>query len=134
MSKTLMQMPLPAIQLLLSSDQLQVPSEEFVLYTAQQYKTQQPEYTVADTLHVKEMAKSLSSLVRAPLLSDFALQHAALAVGESGHVMFQHQEQLRLLMTLKRLRAGGCLESELKETSQAPKRNLGIRPMNVKIL
>uniref|UniRef100_A0A383VPG8 BACK domain-containing protein n=1 Tax=Tetradesmus obliquus TaxID=3088 RepID=A0A383VPG8_TETOB len=61
----LLQLPLPAMQLLLSSDQLRVPSEDTVLYTAKQYVQAQ----AGDAAKAAAAKAALAQLVCAPQLS-----------------------------------------------------------------
>eukprot|EP00878_Enallax_costatus_P043293 GHUV01051181.1.p1 GENE.GHUV01051181.1~~GHUV01051181.1.p1 ORF type:complete len:167 (+),score=45.45 GHUV01051181.1:2-502(+) len=74
LSSMLLKLPLTAVHLLLASDQLQVHSEDTVMYTVAQYVTAQPKE------QQQEVSKRLSQLVRAPQLSDFQL--AAQAANE----------------------------------------------------
>lgn len=114
MSSTLMKLPLPAMQLLLSSDELAVPSEDIVLYTAQQYLKNQP----GSVAHTSKVA--LGGLIRAPYLSDFSLQLAAFSKWKSGYIqVFASQYQLRCLMSLKCLESFH-LEPDLKDFDGAP--------------
>lgn len=114
LSDVLLGLPLPAMQLLLSSDELQVPSEDIVLYTAQRYLETQP-HSTADNIKA-----ALAGLVRAPYLSDFALQHAAFSNAQSSRVQLSApQDQLRKLMSLKRIERGP-LESALMDFKEAP--------------
>lgn len=123
LEKLLLKLPLPAMQLLLSSDELQVPSEDVVMYTAQRYATAQEHNfggysssdedadsegdTSSDTEEErakaasKKAAKVLSQLIRAPYLSDFALQHAALGANSKYFLLGELLPQLRQLITLR---------------------------------
>eukprot|EP00775_Hariotina_reticulata_P012385 gene12385-12519_t len=67
MAKVLLTLPLPAMQLLLSSDQLKADSEDTVLYTAQRYMLAQPEQQQGS------VTKGLAPLIRCPLLSGLQL-------------------------------------------------------------
>lgn len=115
---TLMQLPLPAMQLLLSSDKLQVPSEDTVLYTAQQYVESQQGAAAANTA-----AATLLSLVRAPFLSDVAVHIAALPdtnFMRLGEALFA--AQLKSLISLIRLTGGNQPTiADLGRMSGAPK-------------
>uniref|UniRef100_A0A383VEL0 BTB domain-containing protein n=1 Tax=Tetradesmus obliquus TaxID=3088 RepID=A0A383VEL0_TETOB len=74
-------LPRQAMQLLLSSDQLRVPSEDTVLYTAKQYVQAQPATAQAAA------KAALAPLVRAPQLSLFALSCAALPADSSQQLL-----------------------------------------------
>jgi hypothetical protein len=92
----LLALPLPAMQLLLSSDLVRVPSEDTVMYTAMQYVQAQPQPAN------KAAAKAaLAPLIRAPQLSAFALYWAALAASSSQHLLSSYAQQLHGLQFLK---------------------------------
>jgi hypothetical protein len=92
----LLSLPLPAMQLLLSSDQLRVPSEDTVLYTAIQYVQAQTDDAA------KAAAKAaLAQLVRAPLLSELTLSCAALPADSGQQLLGTYAQQLRDLLPLK---------------------------------
>jgi hypothetical protein len=94
----LLQLPLPAMQLLLSSDLVRVPAEDTVLYTALQYWQAQTQ--AAD----KEAAEAvLAPLIRAPQLSEFALSCAALSDRSCWHLLGAYGQQLAYLLSLKRI-------------------------------
>jgi hypothetical protein len=84
------------MQLLLSSDQLLIPSEDTVLYTAKQcVKAQRGKAA-------KAAAKSaLAQLVCAPQLSLFAMRCAALPADSSQQLLGAWDQQLRDLLPLK---------------------------------
>lgn len=115
----LMQLPCPAMQLILSSDDLQVPSEDIVLYTAQQYVTRLP----ADA--GREVAKSaLAGLIRAPRLSDAMLHHTVVLDGSSSKLLGRYMTQLKELLLLRRIlwnRQGGEFKAELASIEDTPK-------------
>jgi hypothetical protein len=94
----LLALPLPAMQLLLSSDLVRVPSEDTVLYTAAQYVQAQTQ--PADKAAAKA---ALARLIRVPQLSPFALYYAALPAGSSQHLLSPYPQQLRDLMFLNLL-------------------------------
>jgi hypothetical protein len=89
-------LPLPAMQLLLSSDLVRVPSEDTVLYTAMQYVR-------AQTQPAKKAAAkaALAPLVRVPQLSAFALYWAALSTGSSQQLLSSYTQQMQHLQGLK---------------------------------
>jgi hypothetical protein len=94
----LLGLPLPAMQLLLSSDQLVVASEDTVLFKACQYlghvgKAGPRSYTAA--------FESLQTLVRAPQLSLFAIAAAAFSDTSNLVLLSPYQSQLMMLLTLK---------------------------------
>lgn len=113
LSRLLLQLPLPAMQLLLSSDKLQVYSEDTVLYTASKYLNSQN--TMRQRLDVQEQ---LLPCIRVPQLSEFQLMvqasgpsqlHTSLILQVPSHRVLQ-------LLQLKRLRPNFA---ELKECMQA---------------
>lgn len=114
----LLQLPCPAMQLLLSSDDLRVPSEDIVLYTAQQYvNTQKP-------AAVKTAAKSaLSTVIRAPHLSSTMLHYVALAHSSTKLLLGGYLTQITQLLLMKRTQqrqACRSLLEEIKNTAGAP--------------
>uniref|UniRef100_A0A383W9A1 BACK domain-containing protein n=1 Tax=Tetradesmus obliquus TaxID=3088 RepID=A0A383W9A1_TETOB len=112
----LLALPLPAMQLLLSSDQLRVPSEDTVLYTAKRYVKAQK------TAAKRAAAKAgLAPLVRAPQLSLFALSCAALPADSEQQLLGSgYAQQLRLLLPLRRIASAEELASEMLEFEGAP--------------
>jgi hypothetical protein len=92
----LLALPLPAMQLLLSSDLVRVPAEDTVLYTALQYVQGQTQG--ANRAAAKA---ALAPLVRVPQLSRFALYWAALAARSSEQLLSPYDKQLRSLQYLK---------------------------------
>lgn len=115
----LLQLPCPAMQLLLSSDQLQVPSEDIVLYTAQEYVVQQRKEPVRGAAR-----SALAGLVRAPHLSDGMLHHAALSDDNEALLMGEYLKQLRHLLLLRRTlmdRAGVDFQDGLTRMQGIPK-------------
>jgi hypothetical protein len=94
----LLGLPLPAMHLLFSSDQLRLPSEDTVLYTAKQYVWEQ---VLADD---EAAAKAvLAQLVRAPQLSLFALSCTALAANSDEQLLGAYAKQSRALLSFKRI-------------------------------
>ena len=93
--KMLLQLPLPAMQLLLSSDQLVVSSEDMVLYIAGQYLLQQPgpgeRYAAAD---------GLGYLIRCPHLSQFQLLAQAVAPSRALASLSSQLRRLPFLLLL----------------------------------
>eukprot|EP00775_Hariotina_reticulata_P007835 gene7835-8032_t len=67
LSSVLLALPLAALQLLLSSDQLKTDSEDTVLYTAQKYLHVQPQE------QWEAVMQGLAPLIRCPLLCDLQL-------------------------------------------------------------
>jgi hypothetical protein len=94
----LLALPLPAMQLLLSADQLQVLSEDTVLYTAAKYVAAQGKGKLDDAAAAAKAA--LAPLVRAPQLSSFALSTAAIAADSSEYLLGGYAQQLRFLIHL----------------------------------
>lgn len=93
----LLKLPLPAMQLLLASDQLRVGSEDIVLYTARQYVAGLGEDTEA-----KETAfTALAPLVRCPHLSGFAMKWLTLAAESHQLLLGRYVHQLRQLLSVR---------------------------------
>jgi hypothetical protein len=118
LQELLLGLPLPAIQLLLSSDQLCVPSEDTMLHTAKQYVKARWDILAADA------KTSLGQLVRAPQLSMFALSCAALPadsqlLGGSGNARSGAQK-LRDQLQLKRTATAEELATALGTFEGAP--------------
>jgi hypothetical protein len=111
----LLGLPLPAVQLLLSSDQLCVPSEDTVLYTAKQYiKAQQK-------TPAKRAAKAaLAQLVRAPELSVFALSCEAPPADSDQQLLTAYIAWLGGLLSLKRNASATELAEFLKDFTDCP--------------
>jgi hypothetical protein len=100
--RVLLGLPLPAMQLLLSSDQLQVLSEDTVLYTAAKYAAAQAEGELDDAAAAAAAAKAaLAPLVRAPLLSSFAVSSAALAAASSQQLLSNYAHHMQVLINLQ---------------------------------
>jgi hypothetical protein len=115
LQQLLLALPLPAMQLLLSWGQLQVLSEDTVLFTASRFVAGQG---VLDNTAAADAKAALAPLVRAPLLSRFALSNAALAADSSEQLLGGYAQQLRMLVNLGsrfRLRA---LATEVLEQLQ----------------
>jgi hypothetical protein len=92
----LLALPLPAMQLLLSSDLVRVPSEDTVLCTALQHVQAQTQEAN------KAAAKAaLAPLIRVPQLSSFALYWAELAARSSETLLSSYDKQLQTLLHLK---------------------------------
>uniref|UniRef100_A0A383WH17 BACK domain-containing protein n=1 Tax=Tetradesmus obliquus TaxID=3088 RepID=A0A383WH17_TETOB len=112
LKQLLLSLPLPALQLLLSSDQLRVASEDTVLYVAQKYldpytvyeaEEEEPDFNNNLKLY-EDVQAALAQLVRAPHLSHFALCCAALTHepdSNSDHVLDGHLSQVQSLLSLK---------------------------------
>jgi hypothetical protein len=101
LQELLLQLPLPAMQLLLSSDDLRVASEDTVLYTASRYAAEVG-------LSGKAAATgALAKLVRAPHLSGGMLAGQALSSSSSNMLLAGYSEQLKQLASYK-LAAGGA--------------------------
>lgn len=98
LSSKLLKLPLPAVRSLLSSDQLQLYSEDTVLYTAARYVIAQPDE------QQPEARKQLSALVRAPQLSYFQLGAQAVSDDETATSLMQlHKPLLQQVLALKHL-------------------------------
>jgi hypothetical protein len=108
LQRLLQDLPLPAMLLLLSSDQLRVPSEDTVLYTARQY--------ALVTSHQYDAAAkaALAEVVRAPQLSTFALSCACYRPIDCD-LLSEYKHQLRSLLSLKRVASAEELASKLKD-------------------
>jgi hypothetical protein len=103
LQKLLLQLPLPAMELLLSSDQLQVAAEDTVLYTAGAYVAAQQAQDQRDAAKA-----ALAATVRAPHLSGSCL--AAQAFSKvAGQLMSHYNEQLKLLASHKLATRGGAV-------------------------
>lgn len=93
----LLQLPLPAMQLLLSAGGLTLYSEDTVLYTAMRYVKAQPAGLQDET------AKKLAAHVRVPALSEFQLAVHALTSDTSSHnLLREYQQSARQIMLLLR--------------------------------
>jgi hypothetical protein len=129
LQELLLGLPLPAMQLLLSSDQLQVPSEDTVLYTAKQYlKAQTKDSSTAAA------KASLARLVRAPQLSRFALSCAALPANSGEGLLGAYVQQLRELLSLKHLASSWELGTALKREFDAAPASWQLGPRQIKPL
>jgi hypothetical protein len=119
----LLALPLPAMQLLLSSDNLCVPSEDTVLYTAQQYMQAQ-----TDAAARAAPKAALAQLVRAPRLSVFALHCATLSGDSNQQFLGAYAQQLRDLLSLKRIASQQELGAAIETFYNAPASwRLGLR-------
>lgn len=105
----LLRMPLQAMQLLLSSDQLTVPSEDTVLYAAEQYVQAQSDTAAAATARA-----ALAQLVRVPQLSQFALRCSALPADRDQQLLGSYGPQLRSLCSLRSIATAEELDAELQ--------------------
>lgn len=83
------------MQLLLSSDELRVPSEDTVVYTAQQYVEAQRRPSR------KAAQAALAQLIRAPHLSRFALSCAASASNDTQMLLGSKVPQLQELLFIQ---------------------------------
>jgi hypothetical protein len=101
------------MQLLLSSDQLRVPSEDTVLYTAKQYMQANDEDEAAAEI-------LLPQLVSAPQLSAFALSCAALPADSGLQLLGTYAQQLRELLPLKRIASAAELATVMEAFNSAP--------------
>lgn len=113
----LMQLPCAAMQLLLSSDQLRVPSEDIVVYTGQRWFSKQ-HGDAARTLAKSALAK----LVRAPYISEVMLQYVVLSRASTGHLMSSYLPQLSQLVSIRRTLHIGSerFQQELARMAGAP--------------
>lgn len=109
----LMELPLKAVQLLLSADGLVVDSEDTVLYTAAQYIKKQNNHAYGAA------GRALADVIRCPWLSTCCLQAAVLAAatyGDTGsgsdsanvdepgcQLLHQHKQKLTELFSLRLL-------------------------------
>jgi hypothetical protein len=101
----LLGLPLPAMQLLLSSRRLRVASEDTVLCTAQQNMRRQKRP------QLKAAAKAaLAQLVRAPHLSMFTLSLAALTDAGSNMLLSEYSSQLKSLLSTQLVAPAEALE------------------------
>jgi hypothetical protein len=126
----LLGMPLPAMQLLLSSDQLRVASEDTVLYVAQRFLSiydhsvdeEQPDY-LAKLKLMEKVQKALAPLVRVPHLSLFALSCAALGGGSlSDYVqpLEVYMAQVRGLLSMRQVAAEEQVAASLDRLGDTP--------------
>jgi hypothetical protein len=114
LKELLLGLPLPAMQLLLSSDQLRVPSEDTVLYTADVYMS-------AKCDDAGQAAKAaLAQLVRAPQLSLLALRCAALPADSDQQLLGAYAQELRDLLALRQLATAEELPSALQQLGGTP--------------
>uniref|UniRef100_A0A383WGT3 BACK domain-containing protein n=1 Tax=Tetradesmus obliquus TaxID=3088 RepID=A0A383WGT3_TETOB len=138
LKQLLLKLPLPALQLLLSSDNLRVASEDTVLYVAQRhlflYYVDEVTRAVTNTVKIKmllmmkaaEMATAqaaLAPLVRAPHLSLFALSCAALhgqSTSSSWQPLNPYMSQVRSLLSLKQAATAEQLAAAVAELHTAP--------------
>jgi hypothetical protein len=106
LQQMLLALPLPALQLLLSSDQLQVASEDTVLYTAQRHVDSRGAGLGRQAAAASKAAAkaALASLVRVPQLSSLALWCAVRSADTSNKGLLSgYAEQLKQLQMLQRV-------------------------------
>jgi hypothetical protein len=117
LQQMLLDLPLPALQLLLSSDQLQVASEDTVLYTAQQHVERLGAgrgMRRAAALKAAATA-ALAPLVRVPQLSSLVLCCAVRAADTSKRGLVSgYTQQLKRLQSLQRIAAGEDLANAVQ--------------------
>jgi hypothetical protein len=123
----LLQLPLPALQLLLSSDHLRVASEDTVLYSITQYAHHRDPYYSAE--YAAQMAEYrqaaatavLAPLVRAPHLSGCVLSGQVLSSRSSTMVLGHYNQQLKQLLSHKVATKGLLMPADvLMQISGAP--------------
>jgi hypothetical protein len=101
LQQVLLALPLPALQLLLSSDQLQVASEDTVLYTAQEVVDELGEEPGRQAAALEAAATAaLAPLVRVPQLSSLAIW---CVVCDIEALLSGYAEQLKRLQALHRV-------------------------------
>jgi hypothetical protein len=111
----LLALPLPAMQLLLSSDLVRVPSEDTVLYTAAQYVQAQTQPSN------RAAAKAaLAPLIRVPQLSSYALCWAGMAADSSQQLLSSYAQQLKALLFLKSMAPPEKVKKEATAAAGAP--------------
>jgi hypothetical protein len=93
LQQLLLALPLPALQLLLSSDQLRVTSEDTVLYTASKLVAAAPHESTP------MFREALAPLVRAPHLSGTMLSVQALS--SNSHMLLGSYSTLKRLITVR---------------------------------
>jgi hypothetical protein len=111
--KLLLGLPLPAMQLLLSADQLRVAAEDTVLYTASRYKS-------THRYPASVIRAALAPTVRAPHLSVFALSCYTVPPISSRMLLGQYGAQLPSLLCLKHIARPGEFANTLAVISDAP--------------
>jgi hypothetical protein len=112
LQKLLLQLPLPAMELLLSSDQLRVVSEDTVLYTAGQYVAAQ------QAKEQKTAAKAaLAALVRAPHLSGSCLAQQTFG-SSAGLLLSGYSQHLKLLASHQLATRCGVVPTSVSEQIQ----------------
>jgi hypothetical protein len=114
-SELLLSLPLPAMQLLLSLDQLLVASEDTVLFTAYVYAKRLQ-------LHDPQQQESvaLAQLVRAPQLSQLALSNAVLTVEAEQMLLAPYLPLLRPLLSLKQKAPAAEVARHVQTLQHAP--------------
>jgi hypothetical protein len=111
LKQILLELPQPALQLLLSSDELHVANEDTVLYTATQYMMHK-----ADGEARGAAQAALAPLVRCPQLSRFALMWTTLAADQSQLLLADLEPQLRQLLSLRCV-ADACSSSSSRRSA-----------------
>lgn len=112
----LLQLPLPGIELLLKSDQLEVDSEDTVLYTAVQYAKA---HRGSSRISEEAIAATAAAAIRCPQLSNCCLSAVALAV-EDGHPLKHYKDQLQQLLVLRFLSTNNNIIGRVKKTLSGP--------------
>lgn len=111
----LLRLPCAAMQLLLSSNDLKVPSEDIVLFTAEEFVGH------FDLKEVRAVIRLLlAGLVRAPHLSDAMLRYAALCENSDVLFMRQYVAQLKRLFLLRYTMCNRLNQLFLKELAKIP--------------
>jgi hypothetical protein len=114
-SELLLGLPLPAMQLLLSSDQLRVASEDTVLFIACVY---------AQRLYLQDPQQlpsaALAQLVRAPQLSQLALSNAVLAREAEQMLLAPYLPELRPLLSLKQKASAAEVAQHMQTAQNIP--------------
>jgi hypothetical protein len=113
LKQILLELPLPALQLLLSSDELHIANEDTVLYTATQYMMNA---AIGEARGAAQAA--LAPLVRCPQLSRFALMWTTLAADHSQLLLAELEPQLRQLLSLRCV-ADACTSSSSSSSSSS---------------
>jgi hypothetical protein len=111
----LLGLPLPAMQLLLSSDQLRVAAEDTVLYTMVMYRT-----AGRHKCSTSAVRAALAPLLRAPHMSVFALSCYTVSPSSSRLFLSAFEVQLRSLLCLRHMAGPAELEEELAVITGAP--------------
>lgn len=102
LEQTLLQLPEPALWLLLASDELTADSEDTVLYTAAEYERSQTRARIWQAL---PLGASLADLIRCQYLSLSCLSALALTTDRE-HLMYGYKKQLKQLLSLQLAHCG----------------------------